>query len=703
MKIWYSYRTLRKPDPGTPSGSHEVLSMKIRRQFPHEIREIENCWIPLSDGARLAARIWLPEEAEENPVPALLEYLPYRKSDGTAIRDALRHPYFAGHGYASVRVDMRGSGDSDGILYDEYLPQEQEDALEVIAWIAQQTWCTGDVGIFGKSWGGFNALQIAACRPPQLKAAVAMHFTDDRYHDDVHYMGGCLLASQMLPWASVMLEYNALPPDPRWVGDRWREMWLERMEKTPPFVEEWLRHQRRDEYWKHGSVGEDYGAIQIPVYAVGGWSDAYNNSVPRLLAGLSGPRKGIIGPWSHNFPETGVPGPAVGFLQEMLRWWDHWLKGEDTGIMDEPLFRIWMPESVPPAVFHAQRPGRWVAEEGWPSPRIEEHLYYLNSHRGAYSLDSEAVGSEPVAIKGLLRHGFESGEWWKYGVPGEFPGDQRGADGEALSFTSPPLAEPLEILGRPQVTLTLRADRPLALVAARLCDVAPDGASTLVTWGMLNLTHRDSHEAPEPLVPGQSYQVTIPLNVMAHRLLAGHRWRLSLSPTNARHAWPSPQPVTLTVETGPGSWLSLPVRPPRPEDANLQPFPSPETAPPLAIEQLREATRRQTVQRDAVEGVTRFRLAVDGGHIRHMDNDLEQSSHNEQIFTVRDGDPLATRQEIRREATLRRGDWRVRVETQSTLSSDATHFYVTNRVEGYEDHTRVFTKSWTEKIARDLV
>ncbi|MDX1687401.1 MAG: CocE/NonD family hydrolase, partial [Candidatus Promineifilaceae bacterium] len=157
--------------------------MKVRQQFPHMIREIENCWIPLSDGTRLAARIWLPEDAEDTPVPALLEYLPYRKSDGTAPRDALHHPYFAGHGYASIRVDMRGSGDSDGVLYGEYLPQEQEDALEVISWIAQQPWCEGNVGIFGISWGGFNALQIAACRPPELKAAVAIDFTDDRYND----------------------------------------------------------------------------------------------------------------------------------------------------------------------------------------------------------------------------------------------------------------------------------------------------------------------------------------------------------------------------------------------------------------------------------------------------------------------------------------------------------------------------------------
>jgi putative CocE/NonD family hydrolase len=263
--------------------------VKIRTNFPFIIREIENTWIPLSDGTRLATRIWLPVDAENNPVPALLEYLPYRKNDGTAIRDAIRHPYLAGHGYACVRVDMRGSGDSDGILYDEYLPREQDDALEVLAWIAAQPWCSGSIGMFGISWGGFNSLQIAARRPPELKAIITVCSTDDRYADDVHYIGGCVLAYDMLPWASIMLAYNATPPDPRFVGERWRDMWFERMEKSPPFVEAWLTHQRRDAYWQHGSVCEDFSAITIPVYAVGGWADGYPNAIPRLLAGLSGP------------------------------------------------------------------------------------------------------------------------------------------------------------------------------------------------------------------------------------------------------------------------------------------------------------------------------------------------------------------------------------------------------------------------------
>lgn len=313
------------------------------------IRLIPNQWIPLADGCRLAARIWLPDNAEARPVPAVLEYIPYRKSDATATRDAPIHAYFARHGYASVRVDLRGSGDSDGILEDEYLPGEQRDGLEVLRWLAAQPWCTGRVGMIGKSWGGFNALQIAAHRPPELAAVISVCSTDDRYADDVHYRGGCLLAWDMLSWGSTMLAYSARPPDPAVVGERWRAMWLDRLDRTPPLVPTWLAHQRRDDYWKQGSVCEEYDAIACPVYMVGGWQDGYRNAVLRLLAGYPGPCKGLIGPWGHTYPHDGAPGPAIGFLQEALRWWDHWLRDADNGIMAEPRLRLWVQEAVEPA------------------------------------------------------------------------------------------------------------------------------------------------------------------------------------------------------------------------------------------------------------------------------------------------------------------------------------------------------------------
>lgn len=692
--------------------------MRIKSDFPRPIREIENTWIPLADGTRLAARIWLPQDAEQNPVPAILEYLPYRKNDGTASRDAVRHPYFAGHGYACVRVDMRGSGDSDGILYDEYLPQEQADALEVLAWLAAQPWCTGSVGIIGISWGGFNGLQIAAHRPPQLKAIITLCSTDDRYADDVHYMGGCLLGADALSWASTMLAYNAKPPDPRHVGERWREMWLERMEQTPPFIEAWLSHQRRDAFWKQGSVGEDYAAITCAVYAVGGWADAYTNAVPRLLAGLTCPRKGLIGPWAHKYPEQGVPGPAIGFQQECLRWWDTWLKGIDTGIMNEPMLRAWLLDSVPPKPHYDTGSGRWVAEPLWPSPTIKSQVYTLGDNSSLTLKDEsgtpwqgqvmKAEMKEPASsfqLLGVQACGLDAGVWCPYGVPGDMPPDQQVEDGLSLCFTSAPLDTAADILGFPEVTLDLSADRPNALVAVRLCDVAPTGASALVSRGLLNLTHRESHEAPKPLELGKRYTVTVRLNAIGYHLAEGHRWRVAVSPTYWPFAWPSPEPVTLSLYPGSGCQLHLPLRPPRPEDETLPPFAEPEGAAPLPVEIRRVPTRQRTVERDAVAGQVKLVDTKDSGHIHFINSQLDYQTTNTDTYTMVEGDPLSAsiRCEWRIAIGRDREAWRTRVETDSSMTSDATHFRVTNTLNTFEGNTRVFSKSWSFTIPRDFV
>ena len=377
--------------------------MDIVTQFPRQVREIENLFITLSDGCRLAARIWLPADAEQKPVPAILEYLPYRKRDGTTERDHLTHPYFAGNGYACLRVDMRGSGESDGLLEDEYLKQEQDDCLEVMAWIAAQPWCTGSIGMIGISWGGFNGLQVAARRPPELKAVISLCSTDDRYNDDIHFMGGTLL-NDNLHWASVMLAYMARTPDKALLGDAWRETWLNRLKNEPLLVANWLKHQRRDDFWKHGSVCEDWSAITCPVYLVSGWADGYSNTVPRMLEHLTCPKKGLVGPWAHKYPHFGKPGPQIGFLQESLRWWDKWLKGIETGIMDEPQYRVWMEEPVPPRSFYSERPGRWVAEPAWPSANIKPQLLALDTG-GKLSAKPGAESAVPTTLAAIPGRG----------------------------------------------------------------------------------------------------------------------------------------------------------------------------------------------------------------------------------------------------------------------------------------------------------
>ena len=620
----------------------------VRADFPHTVEVLQHVWIPMRDGTRLAGRVWLPADAHQDPVPAILEYIPYRKNDATATRDAQIHPYFAGHGYASVRVDLRGSGDSEGVLRDEFLPQEQQDGLDVIHWLASQEWCDGSVGIIGKSWGGFNGLQIAAHNPAELRAVISVCASDDRYATDVHYMGGCLLGSEMLPWSSTMLAYNGRPPDPEILGERWREMWLERLDESQPWVDTWLEHPFRDDYWKQGSVCESLTGLRCPVFMAGGWADPYSDGILRFVEEYQGPRLGLIGPWAHVYPHDAQPGPSIGFLQECVRWWDQWLKGEESGIMNESRLRVWMPGTE-------KCDGRWLAEDSLASPLIRFETYAFD--QGA--LSKTAKESPPVCFRGVQSCGLESGKWLVFGNPTDFPPDQRAEDGRSLTFDSAPLEGPVEILGFPQLQLTCSVDRPVALVAGRLCDVAPDGSSRLVTRGLLNLAHGEGHERPAPLLPGQTQVATVAMSGIAHRFEIGHRIRVALSPTYWPWAWPSPQPVTLTVTLGGASGLLLPLRDPTPAEVAPAPtFLPAETAPPLRVEQLEGPSQAQ--RRIAIEvGSGRWELTERYAYFPalRLPNGIEYAESFVDEYFIEDGDPLSACVVCKRSIIVSKGDW----------------------------------------------
>jgi putative CocE/NonD family hydrolase len=638
--------------------------------FPRSVSIIEHTLIPLKDGTELAARIWLPDDAEHSPVPAILEYLPYRKRDGTNERDSMTHAYLAGHGYAGVRVDIRGSGESGGLLFDEYTKQEQDDALEVIAWLAAQPWCSGAVGMMGISWGGFNALQVAARRPPALKAIVTLCSTDDRYRDDVHYMGGTLLTAG-LGWASFFFTAMCHPPDPALVGDRWRSMWLQRLANVPLFLETWLEHQRRDAYWRQGSVCEDYEAIQCPVYAVGGWTDGYTNAIPRLLERLTVPRKGLIGPWAHAYPHFAFPGPQIGFLQEMLRWWDYWLKGIDTGVMDEPMLRAWMTESVEPATFHEELPGRWIAEQSWP-PMMSVPLRLFLTDDG---LRPAGVLETPKPVSTPQTVGKDAGQWCPFGRGSDQAGDQREDDARSLVFETTPLDATMEMLGAPIVTLDLASDEPIANLVVRLCDVHASGASLRVSYGVLNLTHRNGHETPAPLEAGHRYQVRIQLNDAGSVFPVGHKIRLAVSTTYWPMVWPAPVKSTVTLF---GGTLDLPTRAAKTIDA-LPPLPDPEMAPP----------ERPTVLRPGVVLVDRIGLEV--------------GSESESTCHVEEDDPLSAVAELSRTDTTSRDAWRVRIETRIRLSCTKDAFLLRATLRAEDGGNEVCHRTWDRSIPRDLM
>ena len=682
--------------------------MNIKTDFPRRVRLLESVWIPLSDGRRLSAKIWLPEDAQESPVPAILEYLPYRKSDGTAPRDAGTHAYFAGHGYAGVRVDIAGSGDSDGLLWDEYTQQEQDDAVEVIAWLACQPWSSGAVGMTGISWGGFNSLQVAARRPPALKAIISLCSTDDRYANDEHYIGGCVMGPEMQSYATMLLGYATHAPDPAVVGDGWRELWRRRLDEIAPALPTWLSHQRRDAYWQHGSVCEDYNAMDCAVYLVGGWADGYRDAILRTLEHYRNPVKALIGPWCHAWPQDGEPGPAIGFLQEALRWWDHWLKGVDTGIMDEPAATFWMQNAYTRERDWSDKTGRWLTEESWPSANVATRVFTIEPG----GLDEEtaeapptpagqppqpSVGQPSVTFHSPQITGIEGGCWISWSCDDDSPGDQRPDDERSQVFDSSPLAERLEILGQAKAVLDIACDQPQALVAARLCDVDEAGASTLVARGVLNLTHRESHASPHPLVPGTSYRVEVPLAAVAYSFPAGHHVRLALSTSLWPLAWPSPQPVTMTLFAG-ECRLELPERSAA-DDVAPPAFLEPEEAPLPGYEQLEEDISEIVIEHDPATGRTgsvwdesgRFRLA-DG---------LVHEYRGRDTYAIVEGDPLSAEATSSWAFASERGDWRARVEAKSRLTSNESDFHVACSLDAYAGDERVATRVWEETIPRD--
>ncbi len=657
------------------------------------MRVVENLFIPLADRVRLAARAWFPDQPR---APAILEYIPYRKRDGTRGRDEPMHGYFAAHGYVAVRVDMRGSGESDGLLEDEYLQRELDDACEVIAWLSRQPWCDGRVGMMGKSWGGFNALQVAALRPPALKAILTVCSTDDRYADDIHYMGGALL-NDNLWWGAIMLAYQARPPDPQ-LREDWREVWLERLDAMPFWPALWLKHQRRDAYWRHGSVCEDFSAIECPVFAVGGWADAYTNAIPRLLEGLKVPRLGLIGPWAHLYPHDGKPGPAIGFLREALRWWDHWLKDRDNGVMAEPMLRAFIEDGAAPEN-RTTAAGRFVGEATWPSPRIE---------RRAFSINEAGLGRSAAASTLLIDSpcwtGAAVGEWMGTGAPHEAPADQRLDDGFSQCFDSAPLAERLEWLGAPEIELELASDQPVAQICARLCDVAPDGASRRVSYGVLNLTHRDSHADLREMAPGVFSKVRFKLNACGYALAPGHRLRLALSTGYWPLIWPAPARAKLSLKL-PGA-LTLPVRSVHEADPPVG-FAARETAPDAPKTALSQGRVERQVGFDLGRGVATYETIAEGGLFgegayRYDDIDVSVSHDLRRRLSIAAADPLSARYGLEQTYEMGRDGWRIRIETHVEMRATATDYVIEAKLDAYENGEVVRSRVFSETIARDL-
>src|SRR3954451_13654198 len=457
-----------------------------------------NVFIPMPDGIRLAATLYLPET--EGQWPALLEAYPYRKDDLSVWAEDYRR--FRDEGdYAVCRLDVRGTGTSEGVAIDEYPPHEADDLCEVVDWLSRQEWCTGAVGMFGSSYSGFNTLHTAMRRPPALKAIVPIYATDDRYTDDIHFGGGVRKAIE-LGYPLFMVTMNALPPVPSLAGDGWRERWLERIDELVPWFSS-IEEQNDSPYWRQGSLRPDYHLIQVPTMVVAGWQDVYRNAMLRIVEHLDAPKRLLMGPWCHMLPSDSVPGPRLDLVAEMIRWWDRWLRGIDNGVDAEPPSPLYVQRATTRRPDLSEVLGERRFEPSWPIERARDPVVLLSDAVGPQADEETLRVRGDVGVTAHIRG--------SYPAPYGLPLDQRPDEIHSLVFDWP-VGEETEILGNPVLMARVRSSEPVALLSAKLCEVLEDGTSVLVSRGILNLTHRSSHSDPTPLVPGEIYEVSVELD-----------------------------------------------------------------------------------------------------------------------------------------------------------------------------------------------
>jgi len=644
--------------------------------------------IPLQDGVRLAANLYMPDGAKpKERFPALLEYLPYRKDDGGVVRDQVFYAYMVARGYVCARVDIRGTGQSEGHMPDrEYSDREQLDGMEVIAWLAKQPWSNGNVGEWGISWGGFNSIQMAMRHPPALKAIIAVDASDNLFQDDIHYIDGLMHVDE---YEVAMDLHTSLPPAPAFPLD---EAILAARFDSPPWLLMYKKQQRNGPFWKRASLQPNYDLIKIPSFLVGGWYDGYRDSVPRMLENLKSPVKAILGPWNHNYPHDAVPGPAIEWRNEAVRFWDQWLKGRNTGIMDEPRVAVYVRHYHPPDPNLKEIPGEWRSEEAWPVRRTQMKTLYA---AGDHSLSGAPAKPEVQALKYVPSAGAEAGFWW-----GEVLTDQRPADAYSLVYDSPPLDADLEILGMPKALLPASATAPLANWFARLSDVAPDGRVTQVTGAGLSGAQRDSDEDPKPLEPGKVYPLEVEMHVTSWVFPRGHRVRLSVSNAIWPMIWPTPYPMTTSLAIGgeQGARLVLPVIPfeERPHPKFLPPDLAP---PPPGVRSEGDTWPGEWSScRDQVRQSTR--VAWHGTSATEFPWGRE--TQDERLtYEVADDDPAVSTVRGEVETGVRLADrvltWRGVVD----FKSDATSFSYTYKRTLLKDGAVIREKSWKETIPRD--
>jgi putative CocE/NonD family hydrolase len=654
----------------------------------------EEVRIEMPDGVRLAADLYLPVGAPaDETYPVVLEYDPYRKDESRPGRYPL-YAYFAKRGYIVARVDIRGTGRSEGRLVPyEYSDQELDDGEVIIDWLSKHPRSNGNVGMVGISWSGFNAIQLAVRNPPALKAIIPVDATEDLYQDDVHFMDGVIHFDS---WEMSMELYNMLPAAPDYVIDD--EYFANRFE-AEPWMLTYKKQQRDGPFWDRASARDKYDQIRIPSFHIGGWYDGYRDSLPRMLQNVRAPVKAIIGAWNHTWPSDPYPEPGFEWRHEAVRWFDHWLKGKDTGIMDEPPLAVYVRDWHPPGPYLEFAPGRWRYEDGWPIERIKPQSFFPQAN---HTLAKKPAAHTDHLLRYFASRGVEAGGpvmWW-----GDIAPDQRPTDAYSLVYDSGPLAADMEILGLPQARLKVAADAPQANWFVRLSDVAPDGTVTQVTGAGFNGTHRNSARQPEAIVPGELFPLDIEMHFTSWVFPKGHRIRFAVSNAQWPMLWPTPYAMTTTLKLGgrDGSHVVLPVVPAGKERA---PSYLPVVERPVldGYESLNVATSSgygeiESVERNPQNGDATATATNDSATRYPWGTELfrERIQHR-----TSDQRPEDTEVRASHELEIQLADRVLLLQGETKISSDKQNFYFEYSRRLSENGTLLRQKSWSETIPRD--
>ena len=673
-----------------------LSTMGCQSDQPKGFTAIREISIPMPDGVKLAADLYLPDDFEEGrQYPIIMEYLPYRKDEQRASRYGVFH-YFVQKGYIVARVDIRGTGRSEGqIVPYEYSEQELDDGEVVLDHLSHLEFSNGKLAVFGISWGGFNALQLAMRKPPALKAIVSLMSTDDLYQDDVHYMDGILHVDAYEIGRDMD---NALPASPKFELDS--AYFHDRFLSDPWFLK-YKKQQRDGPFWDRASLDGKYEGFTMPTFLIAGLYDGYRDVVERFLDQSQGPKRAIIGPWNHTWPHTADPGPAVEWRKEVVDWLDLWMaETTDPQEGSYPELIFYQRDYHPPGTELDHIPGTWKVLDSWSDmKRRQQELLFVSD--GSRLSEQEIQVMEKDTVQSLSSDGIEGGGtvmWW-----GDWPPDQAPFDKKSLVYDLV-VGEEISISGYPRVKLCVQSETDHVNWVVRLNDVAPDGRSTLVTGGAFNSTHLESATHPKPSPDGETYCMEIELHWTTWTFQPGHSLRLAISNAQWPMFWPTPTLGRNLVLTG-GKQVSKLILPLLPlgtkegyawermsADPELPDFKKLSSGTTSGFAEVKEVTYDSIKRERSVIAVNKWEEAFPWGIYENRESITHSTS---------DLDPSQTSVKADYGVYIRLPDKTLELSTRLRFRSDRDSFYYDYQRRIRQNDSLLRTAIWTENIGRD--